>query len=146
MLGWESALAQVRTNEMKFQANDSDSFPQCEQFARGSNPCERWNMIRKRVAILLLLIGLAGLGAQAKDGQYCRRTNPERETSLATKMNVPPAGVNFSAQPLRTGSRVVVEEPQQTLPARIEAEPPVAESVGVTVAMQHRSPPEPLHS
>jgi hypothetical protein len=101
-------------------------------------------MICNRLAIVLLLVGLAGLAARAKDGQYCRRTNPERESSMATKMNVPPPAVNFSAQPLRTLARVVVEEPQPSYRPRIEAEPPLVESIGVTVAMQHRSPPQPL--
>lgn len=103
-------------------------------------------MICNRLAILLLLIGLAGLAARAKDGQYYRRTNPERESSLATKMNVSPPAINLRAQQLRTGARVMVEQPRPSFRPRIEAEPPLAESVGVTVAMQHRSPPQSLHS
>jgi hypothetical protein len=129
---------------MKFQRKDGDSFPQCERLAHAALPCARWRMICNRLAILLLLLGLTGLSATAKDGQYHRVSNLEHESSLATKMNVPPPAANFSVQPLRTVARIVIEEPRQILFPRIEAEPPVAESIGVTVAMQHRSPPDSL--
>ena len=131
---------------MKPDSKDGESFSECEPFATRSGEGARSWLICNRLAVLLLLLGLAGLGAQAKDRRYCHRMGPERESSLATKINVLPPDVNFSTPRLLRVGRIVVAQPRQKPQPWIEAEPPISESIGVTVAMQHRSPPESLQS
>ena len=131
---------------MNFQTNDGDSFPQCERLASTPGACAGWRKFCNRLAILLLLLGLTGLSATAKDGQYHRASNLEHESSLATKMNVPPTPVILSSAEAKDVARIIVATSRKTFRARFKPEPLPTESVGVTVAMQHRSPPEPLHS
>lgn len=99
-------------------------------------------MICNRLAVLLLLVGLAGLAATAKDGQYHRASSIEHQSSLAAKMNVPPAPVIVRPLKLQKATRLIASKPRPTFRARFKPEPLPTESVGVTVAMQHRSPPE----
>jgi hypothetical protein len=99
-------------------------------------------MICNRLAVLLLLVGLTGLAATAKDGQYRRASNIEHQSSLATKMNVPPAQMMVGPAKLQKVTRLIASKPRPTFHARFKPEPLPTESVGVTVAMQHRSPPE----
>jgi hypothetical protein len=131
-----------------FHSKDGESFQQCERFAAtpASVACDRWGKICNRLAILLLLVGLAGLSAVAKDGQYHRVSNIEHQSSLATKMNVPPTPVILGSAELKKVARTFATKPPKTFRPRFQPEPPPTESVGVTVAMQHRSPPESLQS
>ena len=76
---------------MNFELRDGMSFPQGESGALDSSMRARGRMICNRLAVLLLLVGLAGLATTAKDGQYHRASNIEHQSSLSTKMNVPPA-------------------------------------------------------
>lgn len=99
-------------------------------------------MICNRLAVLLLLVGLAGLATTAKDGQYHRASNIEHQSSLSTKMNVPPARAIVGAAELQKVARIIASKPRPTFRARFKPEPLPTESVGITVAMQHRSPPE----
>jgi len=131
---------------MKFQRKNGLSFPQCERFAPAPAARAGWTTICNRLAILLLLVGLAGLSAAAKDGQYHRASSIEHQSSLATKMNVPPTPVILGSAELKKVARILATKPPKTFRVRFKPEPAPTESVGVTVAMQHRSPPESLHS
>lgn len=122
------------------------SFPQGETGALDSSTRARGRMICNRLAVLLLLVGLAGLAATAKDGQYHRTSNIEHQSSLSTKMNVPPARAIVRSAELQKVARLIASKPRPTFRTRFKPEPLPTESVGVTVAMQHRSPPESLLS
>jgi hypothetical protein len=98
--------------------------------------------ICNRVAVVLLLLGLAGLAAAAKDGQYRRASNSEYQTSLATKMNVPQASAIVTSVELQDVVRLVASKPRPVFHKRFKPEPLPTESVGVIVSMQHRSPPK----
>lgn len=137
---------QIRTIAVKSHSQNDELFAQCEQFAPASGAWSRWGKVTNRVAILLLLVGLAGLSATAKDGQYHRVSNIEHQSSLATKMNVPPTPIILGSGELKKVARLVATKPPKTFRTRFQPEPPPTESVGVTVAMQHRSPPESLRS
>jgi hypothetical protein len=102
-----------------------------------------WPVCSKMVALILLL-GLTGLATSAKDAQYFRTSKIEHESSLSTKMNVPPAPVILSSVDIQKVARIIATKPQETYRPRFKPEPLPTESVGVTVAMQHRSPPESL--
>lgn len=131
---------------MNLRPNDVEPFPQCERFAPAVEMCAGSRKFCNRLAILLLLLGLTGLSASAKDGQYHRASNLEHESSLATKMNVPPTPVILSSAEAENVARIIASTSRKTFRARFRPEPLPTESVGVTVAMQHRSPPQPLHS
>jgi len=122
------------------------SFPQCESGALDSSTRARGPVICNRLAVLLLLVGLAALAAIAKDGQYHRASNIEHQSALSTKMNVPPARAIVGSAELQKVARLIASKPRPTFRARFKPEPLPTESVGVTVAMQHRSPPASLLS
>jgi hypothetical protein len=139
-------LATGTYDQMNFELRDRMSCPQCESGAPDSSTRARGRVICNRLAVLLLLVGLAGLAATAKDGQYHRFSSPERQSSLATKMNVPPVPVILGSAELQKVARLIASKPRPTFRARFKPEALPTESVGVTVAMQHRSPPESLLS
>jgi hypothetical protein len=97
--------------------------------------------LAKRFTVILLLFTLAGLFTLAKTGQYYPESNPAQHVSVSIKMNVTHPSLK------------AVEEPRQSLicflppqppprPQRVQSkEPSPIVPVGVTVSMQHRSPP-----
>jgi hypothetical protein len=125
---------------MKDQPQDDRLYSQCEHPMRNAR-ISFWPVCSKMVALVLLL-GLTGLATSAKDAQYFRTSKIEHESSLSTKMNVPPAPVILSSVDIQKVARIIATKPQETYRPRFKPEPLPTESVGVTVAMQHRSPPE----
>jgi hypothetical protein len=98
-------------------------------------------LVLNRLAIVLLLLGLAGLATAAKEGQYYPSTTAARHVSLSTKMNVTHAPVVFSRGPLENVARLVASKPRPAIGRRIKPDPLPMASVGLTVCLQHRSPP-----
>jgi hypothetical protein len=141
-MGLGICLATDSMSEMKFQPTGGESFSQCECVAPNSPTRARRRMICNRLAVLLLLIGLTGLAATAKDGQYHRASSLEHQSSLATKMNVPPAPAILGSAELHKVARLIAFKPRPTVRVRLKPKPLPTESVGVMVAMQHRSPPQ----
>ncbi len=126
---------------MKYRVQNGAPVSKCETYTMDSTARARGWTIVSRLAILLLLVGLTGLATTAKDGQYHRASNLEHQSSLATKMNVPQAPVILGSTELQKVARLMATKPRQAVRARLRAEPLPMESVGVTVSMQHRSPP-----
>ncbi|MGA9885284.1 MAG: hypothetical protein WBQ34_16335 [Candidatus Acidiferrales bacterium] len=129
---------------MKLSSKDGEPNSQCEWPAQIAHT--RGWLFCDKIVIVLLLVGLAGLAATAKDGQYHRASNLEHQSSLATKMNMPQAPVILGSAELQKVARLIASRPRPTFRARFKPEPSPTESVGVTVAMQHRSPPNSLVS
>lgn len=129
---------------MNFSSKDGGQNPECG-WPASTLPSRGWLLCNK-IVIVLLLVGLAGLAASAKDGLYHRASNLEHQSSLATKMNMPQAPVILGSAELQKVARLIASRPRPTFRARFKPEPPPTESVGVTVAMQHRSPPNSLVS
>jgi hypothetical protein len=94
-----------------------------------------------KLAIVLLLVGLAGLATLAKDGQYYPNPNPARQVSLSTKMNLDHVPVVLSRTPLEKVSQTVAAKPRPIMRRPVEPEPPLIEPLAVTLSLQHRSPP-----
>jgi hypothetical protein len=98
-----------------------------------------------KLAILVLIVGIAGLATLAKDGQYFPISNPARHVSLSTKMNVAyPPVICDHATPREVAP---IEEPQSPPPLIVRRTEPRSlpiQSVGLTVSLQHRSPPPPV--
>jgi hypothetical protein len=94
-----------------------------------------------KIAIIFLLLGLAGLATLAKDGQYYPSANPARQVALSTKMNVAHAPLLYCCGALENVAHLVPPKPRPLVGRRIEPELLPVESVGLTVSRQHRSPP-----
>jgi hypothetical protein len=108
------------------------------QFAnRNDSP----GFLARTILIFLLLLAVAGLSTAAKRGQYYPGSSPDRHVSISTKMNVSHAPVVVAGDQQRPDVRLA--PPPPVIPAtRFEhSEAPSVERIGVTVSMQHRSPP-----
>jgi hypothetical protein len=92
-------------------------------------------------AILLLLLGLANLATMAKDGQYYPTPNPARHVSLSIRMNDTHAPVALVRTPLEMVARRVPPRPRPIIRKPREPQPLPIETIGITVTLQHRSPP-----
>jgi len=104
-------------------------------------PLRHLCVMLNKIAIVLLLVGLAGLATVAKDGQYYPTANPARQISVSTKMNLNHVPVIFSRTPLQKVAQVVAAKPRPMIRRSPEPELLLIEPVGVTVSLQHRSPP-----
>jgi hypothetical protein len=94
-----------------------------------------------KLGVLLLLFAIASLATLAKDGQYYPTANPARQVSLSTKMNESHAPVVVNRVPSDAVVRISPPKPCLVIRTRREPEPLPVQSVGITVALQHRSPP-----
>jgi hypothetical protein len=95
-----------------------------------------------RVAILALLFAVAGFATAAKKSWYSPRSNPAHYLSISSKVKVSVAQVDLADTQFRVPvARVVVTQLiRRTNHPPIENAPPVPQ-IGVTVSLQHRSPP-----
>lgn len=93
-----------------------------------------------RLAVVVLLISLAELSTLAKIIQYFPEANPAQYVSVATKMKIVHARVVLDGDRQLPVSRVCA--PPAVWPIREDRlEAVVIPAVGVTLSMQHRSPP-----
>ncbi|HTS10907.1 MAG TPA: hypothetical protein VMH00_02200 [Candidatus Limnocylindrales bacterium] len=121
---------------------DDTAAPGCEGARAAIEPrCPVCNPALGKLAILLLLVSLAGLATLAKDGQYYPKTNPARYVSMSTKMNVGQPTAVAHPGPLQRTARIVAAHSRPAARRTIEPQPLPTDSVGVTVSLQHRSPP-----
>jgi hypothetical protein len=91
----------------------------------------------------LLLFAVPALSTLAKNSWYLPQSNPVHYLNIASKMRVPQVAVVLSKTPLQPIA-MLIPAPEVI---RITHEPdwqPPKPSIGVTVALQHRSPPSSL--
>ena len=101
-------------------------------------------ILPKAAILLLLAIALVGLSALAKHCDYLPQSNPIHRTSHVVKMNVVHLSIDFViAQPHRVDGLIPPKPERPRLPV---ASPERLElpQIGLTVSLQHRSPPCPL--
>ncbi|HUJ32710.1 MAG TPA: hypothetical protein VLY23_15620 [Candidatus Acidoferrum sp.] len=118
--------------------------PAAKREAGGWNPPvlrSACRLVLTKLAILALLVSLTGLATLAKDGQYYPTTNPARQASISTKMNVAQPTTAVESGPLQTAARIVLPPPSPMVCRRVEPQSLQAESSGLTVSLQPRSPP-----
>jgi hypothetical protein len=94
------------------------------------------------ISIVLLLFAVAGLSTLAKNSQYFPKSNPTHYVNIATKMKAAPSRVVVQRERLSPVAKVLPpkSEVSNRYTAKEEANLPLP-SVGVTVSIQHRSPP-----
>jgi hypothetical protein len=97
------------------------------------------------VSIILLLCAVAGLSTLAKNSQYFPKSNPTHYVNIATKMKAAPSRVVVQRERLSPVAKVLPPKSEvlNRYAAKKEASLPLP-SVGVTVSVQHRSPPSSL--
>jgi hypothetical protein len=103
---------------------------------------QRKRLLYLRVAIVVLLIAIAGLVTLAKNTQYSHsHSNHVHYLNIASKMRVAPAPAILNQTPLRLAARFVA--PLYKVRASHVCEMEVIEvpSLSVTLNLQHRSPP-----
>ena len=95
-------------------------------------------------AVIFLLVALAGLSTYAKYTPYLPKTDPSHFVNNATKLKVAQAPLVLDRAPLHPVTTVVPSRPAYR-PRRTDE--PVAspiQVIGLTVSIQHRSPPTSL--
>jgi hypothetical protein len=119
---------------------DSTTQPRCAEARR----LNIWRTIIKRFTIILLLFTVAGLFAMAKTGQYYPKSNPAQHVSVSIKMNVVHSSLEAAEEPEQVVIRFLPPQPP-VRPQQVQLdEPSPVVPVGITVSMQHRSPPPDL--
>jgi hypothetical protein len=100
-----------------------------------------WTVLATRAVIAVLLFTVAGLATLAKNGQYYPKSNPVRNVSISTKMNLNHSLVQVAAEPSQPVARFF--RPQPPLRAVRLHSPQALQipRISVVVSMQHRSPP-----
>ncbi|MFZ0523874.1 MAG: hypothetical protein WAN14_15560 [Candidatus Acidiferrales bacterium] len=95
-----------------------------------------------RVGVLLLLVAIAGFATLAKNSQYYSKSNPAHYINISSKMKVAAVPAVMDRTPLlRHPETFTLPLPQPHVTRVVRAETPPPPSVGVTVSLQHRSPP-----
>jgi hypothetical protein len=94
-----------------------------------------------RVAVVMLLVAVAGLSTLAKNIQYFPKTNPTHYVTSSTKMKVVHAPVVLERDRQLPVSEVSLPSPRVWSAREDRFEGILIPAIGVTVSMQHRSPP-----
>ena len=115
-----------------------------ESAAAQRTPQNLWAIFATKTAIFVLLFTVAGLATLAKNGQYYPKSDPARNVSISTKMNVSHSPVQVAGEQLQAVALLF-----RALPPLRTARVRYAENlrkppIGVVVSMQHRSPPAQL--
>jgi hypothetical protein len=94
-----------------------------------------------KVGVVMLLLAIAGFSTLAKNSQYLSRSNPAHYINISSKMKVSHLPVVIDRTPLRPIARFIPPQPELRIARMLEKEIPALPSMGVTVSLQHRSPP-----
>ena len=89
---------------------------------------------------MLLLLAVPTLATLAKDSCYLPQSNPGHYLNIASKMQVPHCPVILKKALSRVFVKIV-PTPQPVRIARERDSVAATPSIGVTVSLQHRSPP-----
>ncbi|MFZ0641809.1 MAG: hypothetical protein WAM25_01535, partial [Candidatus Acidiferrales bacterium] len=95
-----------------------------------------------RVGVLLLLVAIAGFATLAKNSQYYSKSDPAHYINISSKMKVAAVPAVVDRAPLlRHLEGFALPLPRLRVARVVRAETPPLPSIGVTVSLQHRSPP-----
>jgi hypothetical protein len=93
------------------------------------------------VIVVLLLFAVAALSTLAKSSQYFPKSNPTHYVNIANKMKAAAPPVVFERALLQPIAKVAPPRPCAPKKHGIEEVSLPLPSIGVTVSIQHRSPP-----
>ena len=94
-----------------------------------------------KFGVVMLLFAIAGFSTLAKNSQYLSKSNPTHYINICSKMKVSHLRVVIDRTPLRPVARFIPPQPEMRIARVVEEEIPALPSMGVTVSLQHRSPP-----
>lgn len=94
----------------------------------------------KGALLTLLLFAVPTLSTLAKDSWYLPQSNPGHYLNIASKMQVPHCPIVFEKTPLQATAKLAPPQPAAPSIREADSEPPKP-ALGVTVSLQHRSPP-----
>jgi hypothetical protein len=98
----------------------------------------------KGALLALLLFAVPALSTLAKNSWYLPQSNPVHYLNIASKMQVPHVPVVLEKAPLRAIA-MLIPAPEELIRSTHEPDwQPPKPSIGVTVSLQHRSPPSSL--
>jgi hypothetical protein len=100
-----------------------------------------WKICATRTAIFVLLFTVAGLATLAKNGQYYPTSNPARNVSISTKMNVSHSPVHVTGEQMQTVALFFPLLPPLRAARALYEETLRKPPIGVVVSTQYRSPP-----
>jgi hypothetical protein len=103
-----------------------------------------WAIFATKTAIFVLLFTVAGLATLAKNGQYYPTSNPARNVSISTKMNVSHSPVHVAGEQMQTVTFLFPLLPPLRAARALYAEALQKPPIGVIVSTQYRSPPAQL--
>ena len=112
--------------------------------AHTANPVARAAQPRRvylKVAVVILLVAIAGFSTLAKNTQYYSGSNPAHYINISSKMKVSHLPVVIDRTSLHPIVRFVPPQPEMRASRIVEEEIPALPSIGVSVSLQHRSPP-----
>jgi hypothetical protein len=90
--------------------------------------------------LALLFVAVPALSTLAKNSWYLPQSNPGHYLNIASKMQVPHCPFVFDRAPLQATAKFVPWQPLTRSRREPDLKPPIP-SIGVTVSLQHRSPP-----
>ena len=91
--------------------------------------------------VILLLFAVAVLSTLAKNSQYFPKSHPTHYVNIANKMKVSPSPAVLEREQLCPIAKVVPPQPRAPRNHGVEEISLPSPSIGVTVSIQHRSPP-----
>jgi hypothetical protein len=97
-----------------------------------------------KVGVVMLLFAIAGFSTLAKNSQYLSKSNPAHYINISSKTKVSHLPVVIDRTPLRPIARFIPPQPEMRIARVVEEEILPLPSMGVTVSLQHRSPPPSL--
>ena len=112
--------------------------------AQTANPIRQAAQRRRvylKIGVVMLLLAIAGFSTLAKNSQYYSSSNPAHFINISSKMTVSHLPVAIDRTPLRPVARFIPPDPEMRIHKVVEEEIPALPSIGVTVSLQHRSPP-----
>lgn len=101
----------------------------------------RARLLHFRLAVLLLLVAIAGFSTAAKNSQYYSRSSPAHYLNISSKMKANAAPVVIDRAPLQIVERLLAPVFELVSHPAVEDDIPPAASLAVTLTLQHRSPP-----
>jgi hypothetical protein len=90
--------------------------------------------------LALLLFAVPTLSTLAKESWYLPQSNPGHYLNIASKMQVRHCSIILEKTPLEPTAKLAPPQPTTPSIREADAEPPNP-ALGVTVSLQHRSPP-----
>lgn len=111
------------------------------QLATRFGQAERIRHFHVRVGAVMLLLAIAGFSTVAKNSQYYSNSNSAHFIGVSGKMMLSPLPVAVDQTPLRPVARLLPPQPEMRITQDAGKEVRALPSIGVTVSLQHRSPP-----